>query len=159
MNPDCYLTSFLLFLVPFDCPFKKKPKDPCTVCLPTFAIKINQMMWNIVFHAWILWEKNGGAVPACAFSTCTLVKGVVPVVSFPSRPCVDMWTWTWDEDWRYRYLPISINWIPSTTRRGPWGYQVTLFWWVWTGILLEGIQMVNPSWHVTYRGNLRYLDF
>ena len=46
--------------------------------------------FHIIYHTWILWEKKtGGAVPACAFSTCTLVKGVFPVVSFPSRPCGD----------------------------------------------------------------------
>lgn len=88
----------------------------------TFAIQINQML--------IPYMDPMGKKTGC-------------------RPCLCLFHLHAGER-RLSRCVISVQalwwWIPSTTRRGPWGYQVTLFWWICRGILLEGIQMVNPSW-------------
>lgn len=56
------------------------------------------------------------------------------------RPCLCFFHLHAGERCRSRCV-VSIQalwwWIPSTARRGPWGYQVTPFWWICRGY---------PSW-------------
>ena len=83
------------------------------VCLPTFPIQINQML--------IPYMDPMGKKTGC-------------------RPCLCLFHLHAGERHRSRCV-VSVQalwwWIPSTTRRGPWGYQVTPFWWICRGY---------PSW-------------
>ena len=113
---------------------------------PTFAIKINQVL-GTGKYIYILYytihgsygKKTGGPSLPVPFPLARWWKVLFQLCRFRPGPVLmrigDIGT-----------QPISIKWIPSTARRGPWGYQVTPFWLVCRGILLEGIQMVNPSW-------------